>query len=458
MFSPRHRYPEYPFGGHDLGENDPYDLVRSCLAAAGAGAADYGSDRWNPLREWISEGERVFVLPNLVTHGRDDAHFARLTHGSVLRAVMDYAIMACGDPRLASFGNAPLQSCDYDRVTVLSGCQEVADFYRCRTGAMIGAHDLREVVSQWTRYGAMMSKGARDAGGGVEIDLGRDSLIDELFQGPGKQPKVRVGDYPVSETMGYHSRGRHVYVINRRVLEAGVLISVPKLKTHQKVGLTVALKGTVGTVTRKECLAHHRAGGPAQGGDEYAGNSRWRRIVSSYEGRVSSGGTGIGANLARVSSKIISKATRGLADGTGGGAWYGNDTAWRMALDLARILRYARPDGTMSDVPVRRHIVFVDGIVAGQGNGPLRPSPVAAHAVLFAPDPCAADYASALAMGFDPQRIPLVSRAFGLSRYPLTELEPGEIRALLNGREGHVTPLAKFEPSRGWKRHIEIAE
>lgn len=43
-------------------------------------------------------------------------------------------------------------------------------------------------------------------------------------------------------------------------MDADVIVHVPKLKTHEKVGITCALKGVVGS---KECLAHYRAGGPA---------------------------------------------------------------------------------------------------------------------------------------------------------------------------------------------------
>jgi hypothetical protein len=57
------------------------------------------------------------------------------------------------------------------------------------------------------------------------------------------------------------------------------------------------------------------------------------------------------------------------------GSWYGNDTVWRMVLDLNRILIYGRADGTMSDMPQRTIWSLTDAIVIGDGEGPLAPKP-----------------------------------------------------------------------------------
>jgi hypothetical protein len=356
-YSPSERYPEYPFGDISMGENRVYGLVRNCLHDFGADAEHFGTDTWNPLGEWIELGQRVFVLPNLVMHRRPgetlEKFYAKCTHGSVLRPVLDYATIACGDPNLVAFGNAPLQSCDYARVTRETGVSAVAEFYRREAKTNIGPVDLRLLVARWTTFGALLQRELRDETFGVPVDLGANSWLDELFQS-GDEPQVRVGDYAPTETMSYHGRGRHIYVVNRRLLEADVIISVPKLKTHQKVGITCALKGTVGAIGRKECLAHHRRGAPENGGDEYPRSNPARDLASRLADQAAAGETDLWSNAVRVQSKVLERALRSGKNGIMGGAWYGNDTAWRMALDIARILRYARSDGSLSPTPLRQ--------------------------------------------------------------------------------------------------------
>ena len=61
-----------------------------------------------------------------------------------------------------------------------------------------------------------------------------------------------------------HGRGRHQYLIAREVIEADVVINVPKLKTHRKAGITGALKNLVGINGNKDYLPHHRLGGVGQ--------------------------------------------------------------------------------------------------------------------------------------------------------------------------------------------------
>ena len=78
------------------------------------------------------------------------------------------------------------------------------------------------------------------------------------------------------------------------------------------------------------------------------------------------------------------------------GNWHGNDTAWRMCLDLNKIVLYGRPDGTFraADRAGRKtYLSFIDGVVGGQGNGPMDPDPLPAGAILFGADPGSVDAA-----------------------------------------------------------------
>ena len=69
------------------------------------------------------------------------------------------------------------------------------------------------------------------------------------------------------------------------------------------------------------------------------------------------------------------------------------------------------------------------------------------------------DAAAALFMGFDPKKIPIVARAFGLPSLPITDRSLADLRVLLDGVASEADQLpARFEPYRppsGWRGHIE---
>lgn len=111
---------------------------------------------------------------------------------------------------------------------------------------------------------------------------------------------------------------------------------------------------------------------------------------------------------------LLSSALRRLGV-TLGGSWHGNDTAWRMVLDLHRILQYGDSSGALHRSRQRRHLVLVDGIVGGEGNGPLAPRPVDCGTLLFADEPALADRIAWRLMGYRPEVLPLlrVSRTMG---------------------------------------------
>ncbi len=57
------------------------------------------------------------------------------------------------------------------------------------------------------------------------------------------------------------------------------------------------------------------------------------------------------------------------------GNWHGNDTCWRMVLDLNKCLFYFDGNGKPRTKPLR-YLAVVDGILGGQGNGPMAQIPI----------------------------------------------------------------------------------
>ena len=147
------------------------------------------------------------------------------------------------------------------------------------------------------------------------------------------------------------------------------------------------------------------------------------------------------------------------------GSWSGNDTVWRMCLDLNKIVSYGNSDGSLrkpGSHARKRHYVLLDGILAGEGSGPLNPDPIAAGVLMFGIHPPSVDAACAYLMGFDPDKIPIVSRAFQCREYPLSNHRWREIVVRSNHGDWHRSLVdindeatLHFKPHFGWRGHIE---
>lgn len=458
FFSPSERFPEYPFDTISKSENPVYRLVRQALADAGLDRRRFGSPSWNPLGGYMAPGSRVFVLCNFVHHRRPVESLrdfqAKCIHGSVLRALIDYAWIAVGAKGNVVFGNAPLQSCKWSRVLADTGADRAAGFYAAE-GASVRAEDLRLFAAEKTILGrTVRSRNLGDDSFAAVFDLGGSSLLAERRD---ESSPFRVMDYNPDRTDRYHSRASHVYVIHKSVLDAQTIVSLPKLKTHEKVGLTCALKGMVGSVAHKDCLAHHRFGSPSRGGDEFPARHAFATPLSHFHDWLNRRGPGSPLQGSmEVLHYLVSGALRRLGV-TLGGSWHGNDTAWRMVLDLHRILQYGDSSGALHRSRQRRHLVLVDGIVGGEGNGPLAPRPVDCGTLLFADEPALADRIAWRLMGYRPEALPLlrVSRTMGRQE----DAADGEPSISSNGRpvaEEEVTPVLSrpFTVPRGWRSYL----
>ena len=431
--------------------------VRELFQLWGLDASRFGSSQWNPLGVFIPPGSRVVLKPNWVLHwNRSGSGLDCLvTHSSVIEAVLEY--VALTRPRSVIVGDAPVQGCDFETLKKCCGVDQLMNRF-CDRLVNLEISDFRRTILPSGALGGAKLEARRGMEKFVLFDLEKDSLLEPLSL---DAEKFRVTMYNPDLMLRTHSSGKHQYLVAREIIEADTVINLPKLKTHKKACLTGALKNMVGINGHKEYLPHHRKGGSAAGGDCYEGTSFFKSCSEFLLDSANRSQSGVlQFSLAKFAYMMLRCAMLDGEDNNLEGSWYGNDTVWRMCLDLQRIVRYGRLDGTLAEIPLRQVISITDAVVAGEGEGPLMPTPVLAGYLTGAINPAAAEWVHARLMGFDPRRIPLLLGAFSNFRYPLTDFAPSKI--LFRGKEAQIfeneiSPVGgrAFKAAKGWKGHCE---
>lgn len=466
-FHPHSGYAEYSFGETGREPNWVYDGVRAAFRLAGLDASRYGTRLWNPLGGLIRPGETILLKPNLIKecHPRDPAGWRYvLTHGSVVRAVADYVFKALDGRGKVIIADAPQTDSSFDAIVRLLGLDALRDFYRAY-GLEVELLDLRR--EEWrTRHGVVVGRQRLrgDPRGAVVVDLGPYSAFDS-HPGAGR---YYGADYDEGEVNAHHVSGRHEYLLAGSAIEADVVFNLPKLKTHKKAGITVALKNLVGITADKNWLPHHTEGSREDGGDEHPAPSlghRTERFFARCLRRLITRFPAAGSHLYAVARRLGRSVYGDTEDVVRSGNWWGNDTVWRMCLDLNTALLYANPDGALRDPRPesrKRHYVLVDGILAGEGRGPMNPDPVEAGVIVFGVNAPSVDAVCAYLMGFDPDKIPIVREAFRRAPYALADWDWRDVEVISdvpawNGRLPQIPDEStfRFEPHFGWKGKIE---
>ena len=456
-FAPSEACPELgytPIGDH----TEVYALLRRLLETAGLDDEHRGSSTWNPLADVIGHGRRVVLKPNWVCHynkaglGLD----CLITHASLVRSVLDYVLLT--EPLQVVVGDAPLQGCDLDQLLTAGGYKILQKYY-AHLGSPVEWVDFRRTILDDTSLLKRRYTNQRSLANFILVDMGKESLLEPIAQ---DADRFRVTMYDPEAMRQTHQHGVHQYLIAREVLEADVVINLPKLKTHCKAAITGALKNLVGINGNKDYLPHHRKGGSNRGGDCYIGDSRLKHWVEDLLDAMNRR-TGWSEMLLRKGASVALKLAQlqGM-DSNIEGSWYGNDTVWRMSLDLDRLLLYARLDGTLADTPQRIVLTITDAIIAGEGEGPLAPHPRPLGMLTLARNLAAADYFHAHVMGFDWEKMPIVRESFTSFSYPIANFSPSDIVLVKNGvrieQPWHESIRPAFIPPRGWLGHCEQTE
>ncbi len=465
-FSPERAYPEYPFDNNLKTKNSVYESIRNSLHLLCLDKTNFGTKGWNPLGGLIKPGDNVLLKPNLIREShssRYDEWEQVITHPSIIRAVLDYVFIALKGKGRVTIADGPQTDSDFDEIVRRTGLDQIVDYFRDK-GLEVSLLDLRR--DRWLQRNGVTYKRESlpgDPAGYTTINLDSSS---EFANYP-LNGRFYGADYDIEETAKYHGNGRHAYVLCRSVMDADVLINLPKMKTHKKTGVTLSLKNMVGANGHRNCLPHHTLGTPSEGGDEFSTNNlqnkvQGRMIVGFKKCLAAMGGCGgpLSRLFLKAGKSIFGDTSRVVRSGN----WHGNNTTWRMVLDINKCLFHFAGNSKPRTKPLK-YFTLVDGIIAGDGDGPVAVDAKPCGVIVAGFNPVAVDTVCATLMGFDYRKLPVLRDAWEIENYPLVNYCPSDIVCKSNFRQWDG-PFAKleeeehlgFRPHFGWIGHIEYGK
>lgn len=413
----------------------------------------------------VNSKDTVLLKPNFVQESRnqDEDWDYVVTHPIMISAVIELLCEILSGQGCIILADAPMTGSSFEKIMQHFPVEEWN-----RTCASYNVSfeiiDLRDEEWEMAENGIILKRKKQpgDPKGKLLVNLKKDE--SEFFSKPATRQMLYGADYDIDETNKAHNGIDNYYSVSRTVIEADVFINLPKLKTHKKAGITCCLKNLIGINTNKNLLPHHTIGTPKEGGDQFASSSSETALESSLT---------MAAKKLVVRFKILSpllvplKKLAVLVWGDNSlklrsGGWYGNDTLWRTILDLNKVMFYADEKGMLKEESAekKRYIGIVDGIYAGQGNGPVEPDLLKAGLLICGTNPIAIDCSAAKIMGFDYRKIPQLIHAFDIKKYRLIDGQYEEIICIYNGEENKLSDFkyrdSKWKPAMGWVGHIEL--
>lgn len=435
-----------------VGVYDDLDRLRHWLREAMREGGLGKKDPERPLADIIPSGGSVLLKPNWVLHENrsGDSMDCMITHPAFVLAVL--AEVVAGGAGRVVLADAPIQSAEFAVLTppwLRKRILEIAG------SVPVDVVDLRNVIAT-QRLGRLSAEGGRrSAERFVLFTLGSESLLDPISH---REGGFRNTSYDPRDMARVQRLGHHQFLLCREPFEVDVILNLPKLKAHAKAGITAALKNLVGVNGDKNFLPHHRIGGSSLGGDCYEGLKPAKRVAEFCLDQANK-------RIGRVTYLPWAVASTLLTRIHGGdleGKWHGNDTTWRMVLDLNRLVIYGTPEGKMSSLPQRRIYTLTDALVAGQRNGPLAPEAINLGAVSFAENSAFADLLHSALMRFDWRKMPLVREAYAGMAFPLASAPAEAIAVHCRGQVLGLSEASSlygrdFIPPDGWVGRIEQA-
>jgi len=424
------------------------------------------------IRERVGhlQPRQIVLKPNWVLHETDPRFpiSALVTDARVIVA----ATRACAEIFPAAqitVCDCPLQRADWMRLCQQTGLAPHIRALMAEFPGRVSFHDLRQEVLMYENGRLVPVSGVRhgDPAGYREVGIGSESHLEEISDAA---DKFSIHDHDRRKAQGNHQKGNHRYFVSQTILDADLIINLPKWKTHSKSGLTGALKNLVGINGDKAYLPHFRRGSPSWGGDEYTDRGRWLAWLQNTLRDATRENVRwaylIMLPVWRLAKAVRTRLRRLLGSEmppdfyVGGGGWYGNETIWRMIYDLNMVVQRMDANGRLHPIPQRHYLCIVDGLVAGEGEGPLFPKPRTLDWLVFGEDPFAVDATLAWFMGYDPLRLPIIRNRAHFLGPGWGDFELDDLEILRDGcleRLTHSEVNFAFQPPPGWLGHVERA-
>jgi uncharacterized protein (DUF362 family) len=399
----------------------------------------------NDLSDHHLLGKKILLKPNWVLHSRNKSDdICMRTNDNFLLSALEIVLEK--KPSKVIIGDAPIQGCFWDKMITPAFYEKISEL-SSRFDVPVEIIDFRRRIFDPSKNHPISERSPISEY--VIFDLGKESFLEPISSRI--KNIFRVTNYDPERLAESHSLGMHKYCITKELFDVDIVISLPKVKTHQKTGLTCALKNLVGVNGDKDYLPHHRLGGVGNGGDCYPGKNYLRLLSElALDNANRNQGKSIYWYWIKISSLLWRLTKRSNVHNISA-AWYGNDTTWRMVMDLNKIALLGKADGSIADKPQRTLFSLCDGIIGGQGDGPLRPDPLPLGIISFSNNSAITDICMAILMRFDYHKMPLLMAA-----YNLTDIK--DINLIFNGLSITLDQLVPYSintmPAPGWIDHL----
>jgi len=430
--------------------------------------AAFGMDQTIDSFLKASQGPRLVVVkPNWVQESHEfqpDVWEPVITHPTLIEAVLEALAERMEGQGTICLCDAPNTCANFKAILERGQLQARTEIFRKRWPSMrLEVLDLRREI--WLRREQVIVErlpNTPDPRGYVAFNLGRASLLYD-YAGEGR---YFGADYDTQIVNRHHHGEIQEYLLAGTPVACDLFVNLPKMKTHKKTGITCCLKNLVGITGDKDWLPHHTEGVPSKKGDEFPEES----LSNTIEARIKKIGMKAALIVPRFGPFLYRKMRNsGIAllgsseTRIRNGNWSGNDTCWRMVLDLNRALLYGtREGGWCADTQPKRYLAIVDGIVGGEGNSPLCPEAVRSQTLVAGTAPAEVDAVVCRLMGFSLERLPLVLHAFDAHPLPIGKGDPLDliVNDLRISESLHLRDLAPaikggFRPHFGWQSLVE---
>jgi len=373
------------------------------------------------IKNWIKDKSKIVIKPNFVRDynvNRKAGIEPLVTHPSIIYACIDSLPLFYNKGNII-IGDAPLQNCNFSNLIKILKLKEITDIFR-KKGKGIKIEDWRLTIFNRGNKILRSNPQQRRKLSRKEfnrlfelVDLKNESFLSDIED---FSDRFRVTVYNPELMKKHHKNGKHEYLISKQILTSDVIINLPKMKTHIKAGITGALKNLIGINGHKEYLPHHIKGDYLTGGDNYIFPCFFKQLFEEFDEYVWKNIEKHSWIFNKLNFKILSilwHLWKFLCyDPIIAGSWSGNDTIWRTILDLNHILYfYNLKKKRLESEYQRKVITIVDGIIGGEGEGPLAPSIKKAGIVIAGLNPAYVDAVMATLMGFNISRIPTIYQA-----------------------------------------------